>query len=203
VRRRGFVGYVSALSVDHPGRSASYRWALALSCLLFLSSCTGTPEGIHPVTGFDLSRYLGTWYEIARLDHPFERGLSRVTAQYSRDEDGSVRVLNRGYSTDKGEWKEVEGRAQLVGAAEVAHLKVSFFGPFYGAYVIYELDHTGYQYSFVTSYKRDFLWLLSRTPQIDPALRSRFTLQAAELGFDVDGLIWVDQSPVPGEAALP
>jgi len=175
----------------------SMQWtARVVVCVwgLFLVGCTGLPDGIRPVTGFELPRYLGTWYEVARLDHSFERGLSQVTAEYSLNSDGSVRVLNRGYSAEKGAWKEAQGRARFVDADNVGHLKVSFFGPFYGAYVIYELDHGDYQYAFVTSYKRDFLWFLSRTQEVDPALRSRFLLQAAELGFDVEALIWVDQS---------
>src|SRR5690554_7009160 len=112
---------------------------IALTALaLTLSACTGLPSGIEPVTGFDQDRYLGTWYEIARLDHSFERGLSRVTAEYTLNDDGSIRVINRGYNTEKGAWKEAEGRAKFVGDSEVGHLKVSFFGPFYASYVVFE-----------------------------------------------------------------
>ena len=157
---------------------------------LFLASCTGAPEGISPVTGFELPRYLGSWHEIARLDHSFERGMSQVTADYSLNEDGSVKVTNRGYLDDKGEWKEAIGKAKFVGDDSVCHLKVSFFGPFYGAYVIYELDQD-YQYAFVTSYKQDYLWLLSRTARVDEELRQHFINRANELGFDTGQLIWV------------
>jgi apolipoprotein D and lipocalin family protein len=167
---------------------------LFILMVMLLSACTGLPAGIEPVTGFDIDRYTGRWYEIARLDHSFERGLSRVTAEYTLKDDGSVRVINRGFNADKGEWKQAEGRARFVGAADRGHLKVSFFGPFYGAYVIYELDHDGYQYAFITSYKRDFLWLLSRTPEVDEALRQRFVEGAQELGFATDELIWVEQA---------
>ena len=169
------------------------RIGLALFALL-LVSCTGTPEGISPVTGFDLQRYLGNWYEIARLDHSFERGMSQVSADYSLNGDGSVKVVNRGYLADKDEWKEAIGKAKFVGAEDVGHLKVSFFGPFYGGYVIYELDHQDYQYAFVTSYNRDYLWLLSRTPQISDALKQQFVQQAEALGFDTAALIWVEQA---------
>ena len=169
------------------------RFVVALFALL-LASCTGTPEGISPVKGFELPRYLGTWHEIARLDHSFERGMSQVTADYSLNDDGSVKVVNRGYLADKNEWKEAIGKAKFVGAEDVGHLKVSFFGPFYGGYVIYELDHEGYQYAFVTSYNRDYLWLLARTPQISDALKQQFLQQAAALGFDTGALIWVEQA---------
>lgn len=169
------------------------RIGLALFALL-LVSCTGTPDGISPVTGFDLQRYLGNWYEIARLDHSFERGMSQVSADYSLNDDGSVKVVNRGYLADKNEWKEAIGKAKFVGAEDVGHLKVSFFGPFYGGYVIYALDHQGYQYAFVTSYNRDYLWLLARTPQISDALKQQFVQQADALGFDTAALIWVEQA---------
>lgn len=169
------------------------RFVVALFALL-LASCTGTPEGISPVKGFELPRYLGIWHEIARLDHSFERGMSQVTADYSLNEDGSVKVVNRGYLADKNEWKEAIGKAKFVGAEDVGHLKVSFFGPFYGGYVIYELDHEGYQYAFVTSYNRDYLWLLARTPQISDSLKQQFIQQAAELGFETAALIWVEQA---------
>ena len=167
------------------------RIGLAL-CALLLMSCTGTPDGISPVKGFELQRYLGGWHEIARLDHSFERGMSQVTADYALNKDGSVKVTNRGYLDDKGEWKEAIGKAKFVGDKDVGHLKVSFFGPFYGGYVIYELDHEHYQYAFVTSYNRKYLWLLARSPIISDTLRKQFVSQASELGFDTEALIWVD-----------
>ncbi len=169
------------------------RIGMALLVLL-LVSCTGTPEGISPVTGFELQRYLGGWYEIARLDHSFERGMSRVTADYSLNDDGSIMVVNRGYLAEESEWKEAIGKAKFVGEEDVGHLKVSFFGPFYGGYVIFELDQQGYQYAFVTSYNRDYLWLLSRQPQVSDALKQQFVQQADALGFDTGALIWVDQA---------
>ena len=114
-----------------------------LFLLMLLAGCTGVPEGVQPVTGFELERYLGTWYEIARLDHPFERGLSRVTAEYSRRDDGGVRVVNRGYAAADGRWNQVEGKAYFVESPDLGRLKVSFFGPFYGGYNIFALGPTG------------------------------------------------------------
>lgn len=110
--------------------------SLITATLLLLAGCTGLPEGIEPVTGFDKDRYLGTWYEIARLDHSFEEGLSKVTAEYTLNDDGSIKVINRGYNAEESEWQEAEGRAKFVGDSDVGHLKVSFFGPFYGSYVV-------------------------------------------------------------------
>ena len=168
------------------------KWPLTLSlvCLLTLvSACTSAPKGIAPIEGFELSRYLGTWHEIARLDHGFERGLSQVSAEYRLREDGGVSVINRGYSAADKSWKVAEGKAYFVEASDIGHLKVSFFGPFYGAYVIYRLD-SDYQYAFVTSYNRDYLWLLARSPEIDESLKQDFITQAKSLGFDTQALIW-------------
>lgn len=164
---------------------------------LLLVGCTGMPDSVAPVQGFDLSRYLGTWYEIARLDHSFERGLEQVTAEYSLRDDGGVRVKNRGFSSEKNEWTEAEGKAYFVGASDEGYLKVSFFGPFYGSYVVFELDDE-YQYAFVSGPDTSYLWFLSRTPTVDSGLLSRFVEQAEELGFDTDELIFVDQKPDQG-----
>jgi apolipoprotein D and lipocalin family protein len=152
------------------------------------------PDAVRPVQGFELERYLGTWYEIARLDHSFERGLSRVTADYSMRDDGGVRVINRGFSAAKGAWKEAEGKAYFVESADMGFLKVSFFGPFYGAYVVFELDQQGYQYAFVSGWNTSYLWLLARTPTVSDEIKGRFVEQAAELGFDTDALIFVEQT---------
>lgn len=167
--------------------------------LLFITACVKIPQGIEPVTGFELDRYLGTWYEIARLDHSFERGLSNVTAQYSMRSDGSVKVINRGYSRKDDEWEEAEGRAYFVESPDTGFLKVSFFGPFYGSYIIFDLDHENYRYSYVTGPDRDYLWLLSRTPGLDEKIKSEFVSKAKTLGFNTDKLIFVkhDQNARP------
>ncbi len=157
---------------------------------LALAGCTSLPDGIEPVTNFDLRQYLGKWYEIARLDHRFERGLERVTAEYSLREDGSIKVVNRGFSVPDREWKEIEGRAVPAGAPDVGHLKVSFFGPFYGAYGIFELDPRG-QYAFVCGPNRNYLWLLARKPAVSEEVWNRFKTRARELGFDTSKLIRV------------
>lgn len=155
--------------------------------------CTGVPEGVEVVDGFELERYLGTWYEIARLDHRFERGLSNVTANYSRraDEEG-VDVVNRGYNERAGEWEEAQGEAYFIDTPYKGRLKVSFFGPFYGAYNIIELDKENYEYSMVAGPDRSYLWILARTPDLDEFTVERLVSAANELGFPTDELIYVD-----------
>jgi len=157
-----------------------------------LTGCTGIPEGVEPVQNFKLDRYLGKWYEMARLDHSFERGLSRVTADYTLRDDGGVKVINRGYSVEKGIWKEAEGKAYFVSNRDTGHLKVSFFGPFYGAYVIFELDQEKYQYALVSGPDRSYLWLLARSPKIEPEIQDKLIAKAAALGFDTSKLIYVE-----------
>lgn len=178
--------------VSSPGLRARFRMLLVLLALGPVAGCTGIPEGVRPVTGFELERYLGRWYEIARLDHSFERGLERVTADYSRRDDGGVRVINRGWSAVDAEWSEAEGRAYFVAAAESGHLKVSFFGPFYGSYVIFELD-PDYRHAFVAGNTTGYLWLLARTPTVEDAVLERFRERAAELGFPTGELLYVRQ----------
>lgn len=158
---------------------------------LLLAGCMGMPDGVKPVSGFELDRYLGTWYEVARLDHSFERGLSNVTAQYSLRDDGGVRVINRGYAEEKGEWDQAEGRAYFVGDESEGYLKVSFFGPFYGSYVVFALDQDDYRFAFVSGPNSSYLWLLSRTPQVSDEIKQKFVSQAELLGFNPDELIWV------------
>lgn len=170
--------------------------SLALAALL-VAACSGIPDGVEPVTGFELEPYLGTWYEIARLDHRFERGLSNVTASYSLNDDGSVRVVNRGFDTNKQQWDETEGKARFVGASDVGQLEVSFFGPFYGSYNIIELDQSDYQWSLVAGPTRSYLWLLARSPKLDDQRIRALVDEAERLGFPVDELIFVEHTPPP------
>ena len=167
------------------------RVFLVVFMSLFVSGCLGLPKGVYPVNEFDLNRYLGKWYEIARLDHSFERGLDRVTAEYSLRDDGGVKVINRGFSIAKNTWKEAEGKAYFVRGQDEGYLKVSFFGPFYGSYVVFELDKENYQYAFVTGSNTSYLWLLSRTPAVSQELIDRFIKRCKALGFDTDNLIFV------------
>ena len=150
------------------------------------------PKSVKPVKEFELEKYLGKWYEIARLDHSFERGLEQVTAEYSLRKGGGIRVRNRGFSKKKNKWSEAEGKAFFVGDSSEGHLKVSFFGPFYGSYVVFELDKDNYQYAFVSGPNASYLWLLSRTPTIDEDLLAQFIMKATKLGYETEKLIYVD-----------
>ncbi|MGB5326536.1 MAG: lipocalin family protein [Pseudomonadales bacterium] len=181
-------------------RRCVYAAVLAL-VTVFLGACLGTPEKVKPVEGFEMQRYLGTWYEIARLDHSFERGLQRVSAQYTPREDGGISVLNRGYDPEAGEWREADGRAYFVEGDTRGYLKVSFFGPFYGSYVIFELDKNNYQYAFVSGPNEKFLWLLARTADPADSVIEYFLEAARERDFDVESLIFVDHD-TGGERVL-
>ncbi|GAA5524558.1 outer membrane lipoprotein Blc [Microbulbifer aestuariivivens] len=167
---------------------------------LALSACTGLPENVAPVQDFALQRYLGKWYEIARLDHSFERGMTHVTAEYSLNADGSVRVINRGFQTEDGEWEKADGRAKFVGSDDVGHLKVSFFGPFYASYVVFELGGD-YQYAMVSGFSKSNLWILARQPQLPQKTLDKLVAQARAKGFPTEQLIFVDQSQPPPVAA--
>jgi apolipoprotein D and lipocalin family protein len=167
-------------------------------CALFAAlsaGCATVPKGIVPVSGFEVQRYLGIWHEIARLDHSFERGLASVTAEYSLRQDGGVKVLNRGYKTSVGKWKEAEGRAYFTGDRAVGQLKVSFFRPFYGGYNIIELDREDYSYALVAGPSRSYLWILAREPELSPQITQRLVTRAKELGFDTEKLIFPGIAP--------
>lgn len=166
------------------------RWTI-LVFLCLLSGCMGMPPKVQPVQSFQLNRYLGRWYEVARLDHSFERGLTKVSADYSLREDGGVRVINRGYNAEKDEWKEAEGKAYFVQTPDVGYLKVSFFGPFYGSYVVFALDQENYQYAMISGPDTDYLWILARQPQLDASVKDALIEKAKALGFATDQLIFV------------
>uniref|UniRef100_C6E4I9 Outer membrane lipoprotein Blc n=1 Tax=Geobacter sp. (strain M21) TaxID=443144 RepID=C6E4I9_GEOSM len=166
---------------------------LSLLLSLLFTGCVGIPENVKPVDNFDVHRYLGKWYEIARLDHSFERGLTRVSAEYALREDGGLKVTNRGYSAQEKKWKEAVGKAYFVEEPNKGYLKVSFFGPFYGSYVIIDLDRDNYQYSLVCGPDKSYLWILSRTPSMQTDVKDRLIAEAAVLGFDTSRLIYVAQ----------
>jgi apolipoprotein D and lipocalin family protein len=149
-------------------------------------------EALIPVSDFKLNRYLGTWYEIARLPHRFEKGLTRVTATYEINPDGSIRVLNRGFKTAKNKWAQAEGKAWVPDQAVPARLKVRFFWPFSAEYKVIRLG-TEYQWAVVTSSKKNYLWILSREPVMDEALYESLVQYVRGNGFDVSKLIRVEQ----------
>ena len=183
-------------STTGPGLTRALGLAIALgvgACLL--GACTGMPDRVTPVSDFDVERYLGKWYEIARLEHSFEKGLEQVTAHYSARADGGIKVVNRGFDASRGEWRQAEGRAYFMGDRQTGRLKVSFFGPFYGSYNIIELDRPGYRYALVCGPDTSYLWILARRPDLDPLIVEQLVSRAAALGFDTSRLIYVKQRP--------
>ena len=158
----------------------------------WLMGCaTAPPEGMTAVSPFDVQRYQGTWYEVARLDHSFERDMRDVTAHYVLQADGSVQVLNRGFDMKKNDWREATGKAKFIGDIQRASLKVSFFGPFYGGYHVIALD-PDYRWSMVVGPDRDYLWILSRSNTLDSVVKAQLRTQALALGLPFDRLIWVE-----------
>ncbi|MGV6809492.1 MAG: lipocalin family protein [bacterium] len=156
-----------------------------------LTACVGIPDDIKAVEDFEVQRYLGKWYEIARLDHSFERGLNKVSAEYHLKENGDIKVINRGYNAEKERWQEAEGNAKFVEDSQTGRLKVSFFGPFYGAYNIIALDKNHYQYAMIIGNNREYLWILARQPTLEEKTLNTLVEQAKTLGFAVDELIYV------------
>ena len=177
---------------SHDKATGFGRLLASFASALLLSACAGgLPKGINPVQNFDVDRYLGTWYEIARLDHRFERGLTNVSAEYSLKDNGQLRVINRGLDED-GKWSEAEGRAKFAREKDEGYLKVSFFGPFFGTYAVFDLDED-YSRAYVAGDDRSYLWFLSRSPDVSEAQKQEFVDKAQALGFPVNELIFVDQ----------
>ena len=140
--------------------------------------------------GFDKTRYLGLWYEIARFDFAFEKGLDNTTAEYGLRPDGKISVVNRGYDAAKGKWREARGRARFRGDERRAELQVSFFGPFWADYNVIALDPE-YRHALVAGSGRNYLWILSRDRVLPDAVRAEFLQIAVSMGFDTGALLWV------------
>ena len=157
-----------------------------------LTGCTGIPEGIKAVDDFDTNRYLGTWYEVARLDHRYEKGLENITVTYTLREDGGIDVLNQGWDKKAGKLLLAQGKAYFVEQTNKGRLKVSFFGPFYTGYNIIELDKKDYAYSMVTGRDRSSFWILSRTKKLPEATLQDLIDKAKLLGFSTDNLIFAE-----------
>ncbi|MND76665.1 Outer membrane lipoprotein Blc precursor [compost metagenome] len=167
----------------------------ALAGLTILTACKTTQPNLAlaPVRNFDADRYLGKWYELGRVENRFERGMNQTTAQYSSNEDGTIKVVNAGYDPAKGKFRSSTGKAKFAGKADVGALKVSFFGPFYGAYNIVALDRN-YQWSIVAGDNpKKYFWVLSRQPKLTSALKSEALEAAKTLGVDPSTIIWVKQ----------
>jgi apolipoprotein D and lipocalin family protein len=166
--------------------------SIILLLLLVLAGCAGSPSGIQAVRNFDVNRYQGKWYEIARLDHSFERGLDNVSALYTLRGDGGIDVLNRGFDKRKDRWKQTKGRAYFVKDKTVGRLKVSFFRPFYAGYNVIALDHENYSYALVCGPDRSYLWILAREKPLSRSLIDKLLKKAENLGFEVEKMIFVE-----------
>ena len=166
---------------------------MGILMLLNLAGCSNIPSSVQAVQDFDVNRYLGKWYEIARLDHSFERGLTDVYTIYSLRKDGGINVLNRGFDKNSGKWKQVLGRAYFVKGKTVGRLKVTFFWPLYGGYNVISLDHDNYSYSLVCGPTKSYLWILAREKTLSKSTIDKLVKTAADAGFNTEELIFVEQ----------
>ncbi len=156
-----------------------------------LYSCGSTiPKKAVAVTNFDKAKYLGKWFEIARLDYKWEKNLNNVTAEYSLKDDGKIKVDNRGYNVKKDKWEESIGKAKFVKKDNVGMLKVSFFGPFYAGYNVIAID-ADYKYALVAGENLKYMWILSRETTIPESVKADFLIKAQEIGYNVTDLVWV------------
>lgn len=165
---------------------------LAFLALVLFNACETIPEGAKAVKPFEVNKYLGTWYEIARMDFKFERDLKNVTATYSLNEDGTIKVLNQGYNINTNERKQAIGKAKFVDLTDEAKLKVSFFGPFYAGYNVIALD-AEYKYALIAGQSLEYLWILSREKTIPDSIKTEYLKIAEGVGYKTSELIWVIQ----------
>ncbi|QDO92751.1 hypothetical protein FNB79_01755 [Formosa sediminum] len=161
---------------------------------IVFTSCATIPKNAEAVSPFNKEKYLGKWYEIARLDFKFEKDLNNTTANYSINPDNNtIKVVNRGYNYVKQEWTEVEGKAKFLDSDNIAKLKVSFFGPFYSGYNVIALADD-YKYALVAGKNLDYLWILSRKPTIPETVKEEFLQKAKDIGYNTSDLIWVEHT---------
>lgn len=174
------------------------RIALSAILALFFTSCSTIEQKVSVVENFELKQYLGTWYEIARLDHSFERNMDNVSAYYELDKTDldKVLVINSGFNTKTKKWHQAKGKAYFIDGSDKGLLKVSFFGPFYGAYQIHDLvilqDGT-YSDALILGPDNTYAWILSKQKYLNQPTKERFLLKLENLGVDTNKLIWVNQ----------
>jgi len=159
--------------------------------ILSLFSCSTIPKGATAIKSFEKEKYLGKWFEIARMDFRFERNLNNTTAEYSINTNGSIKVDNRGYNYKTKKWEQAIGKAKFAGDPTVAMLKVSFFGPFYASYNVIALDND-YKYALVAGKNLDYLWILSREHTIPEDVKQNFLKVAEDVGYKTSDLLWVE-----------
>lgn len=164
--------------------------AFLTATLYLFNSCSSIPKGAKPIQDFDQEKYLGNWFEIARLDFVFEKNLNNTTAEYSLNDDGSIKVVNKGYNYIKNKSVASIGKAKFLGESNEGKLKVSFFGPFYSGYNILALD-SDYKYALVAGKNLKYMWLLSREKTMPETIKKDYLKIAQDLGYDTSALIWV------------
>lgn len=165
---------------------------LFLATIGLISSYAGTPKRKPVVVqNFDPKRYVGKWYEIARFDFFFEKNIDNTTATYTLNDDQTIKVVNRGFNYKKNKWSEAVGKAKFVSSPNEGKLKVSFFGPFYSAYNIVELDPE-YRYALIVGRNKNYIWFLSRTPSMPEEVKQKYVDIAESLGYDLSRLVWVE-----------
>jgi apolipoprotein D and lipocalin family protein len=164
--------------------------AILTASLFVMNSCSSIPKGVNAIQNFNKEKYLGKWYEIARLDFVFEKNLNNTTAEYSLNKDGSIKVVNRGYNFIKSKNVESVGKAKFVNDSNEGKLKVSFFGPFYSGYNILAID-SDYKYVLVVGENLKYMWLLSRDTTMPEIIKENYLKMAKDLGYDTSALIWV------------
>lgn len=161
--------------------------------LLTLVSCSSILNGVTAVDNFDKEKYLGKWFEIARLDFKYERDLNNTTAEYSANPNGTIKVLNKGYNTKTNTWKQSVGKAKFVENETIAKLKVSFFGPFYGGYNVIAIDPM-YTYALVAGSSHKYLWILSRNTSIPESIKKEYLQIAEDYGYTTSNLLWIEHT---------
>ena len=170
------------------------KLALLIPTFIFIMgfySCSTLPKGATAIETFDKEKYLGKWYEIARLDFKYERNLNNTTAEYSLNENGAIKVDNNGYNTKEEKWTQSIGIAKFVGDENIGMLKVSFFRPFYGGYNVIAVDPE-YKYALVAGSSLKYLWLLSRDTAMSDEIKSKYLKIAEDIGYTTSDLIWVE-----------
>jgi len=167
----------------------SIAGAALIATGIYLKSRRTIPKGAIPVKPFQVKKYMGKWYEIARLDYHFEKGLDNVTAEYSLNEDGTVKVINSGYNYKKGVIEESEGKAEFVDSPDEAMLEVSFWGPIKSGYNVIAIDKA-YKYALVVGRNRNYMWLLSRETSMPENIKLDYLSIARSLGYKTERLIW-------------
>ena len=165
--------------------------ALSLVTVTSFSSCktASVPNHIKVVTPFDIKKFDGTWYEIARFDFKHEKDLSNVTANYTLKENGGVQVLNKGYNYVKNKWEEAKGKAKFTTSNKDGSLQVSFFGPFYAGYHVVMME-PDYETALIFGDTTDNIWILSRTKTISEATKQKYLTHAKKAGYDLNRMVW-------------